>query len=260
MKHLLPLFFALLKFGSGYFLINGAYELQRDEYLYLNQGQHLWGYLEVPPLIAAQGWVTLQLGGGEAWVKFWPFLWGAATSRQHAIPQDYADMLGWRELADKTWAAYLTLPPAVRPHTVILCGNYGQASAINYYNRGRALPPASSFNGSFVYWYPAHIRPQAFILVDVEPNAHLAPHFATFRRAGAVANPYACELGTTITVGLRPDSLARAYAHREWRRTLAEWDGPAPLARRQEVERLSEQASRRARCGQALLASTALRR
>ena len=80
MKRLLPLLFALLKFASGYFLINPAYDLQRDEYLYLNHGQHLaWGYLEVPPLIAVQGWAALALGGGEGWVRFWPFLWGAAT-------------------------------------------------------------------------------------------------------------------------------------------------------------------------------------
>ena len=65
MKRFLPLVFALVKFVSGSFLISPAYELHRDEYLYLNQGQHLaWGYLEVPPLIAAQDWVTLALGEG----------------------------------------------------------------------------------------------------------------------------------------------------------------------------------------------------
>jgi len=71
MKRFLPLAFALVKFVSGYFLVSPAYELHRDEYLYLNQGQHLaWGYLEVPPLIAAQGWVALALGRGEGWVEF----------------------------------------------------------------------------------------------------------------------------------------------------------------------------------------------
>ncbi|MDB5235487.1 MAG: hypothetical protein JWR44_2480, partial [Hymenobacter sp.] len=80
MKPMLPLAFALLKFVSGYWLISPAYDLQRDEYLYLNQGQHLaWGYLEVPPLIAAQGWLTLKMGGGLGWVHFWPLLWGAGT-------------------------------------------------------------------------------------------------------------------------------------------------------------------------------------
>ena len=52
-SRLLPLLLALLKFVSGYLLASRAYELHRDEYLYLNYGRHLaWGYLEVPPLTA----------------------------------------------------------------------------------------------------------------------------------------------------------------------------------------------------------------
>ena len=45
MKRRLPLLFALLKFVSGLLLAGyGTYELHRDEYLYLNYGQHLaWG-------------------------------------------------------------------------------------------------------------------------------------------------------------------------------------------------------------------------
>jgi hypothetical protein len=51
MKHRLPLVFALLKVISGLLLAGyGTYELQRDEYLYLDYGRHLaWGYIEVAP-------------------------------------------------------------------------------------------------------------------------------------------------------------------------------------------------------------------
>lgn len=67
MKRWLPLLFALIKFFSGYLLLSPAYDLQRDEYLYLDQGRHLaWGYLEVPPLLAAQAWATNALGGAVA--------------------------------------------------------------------------------------------------------------------------------------------------------------------------------------------------
>ena len=125
--------------------------------------------------------------------------------QNHALPQDYADMLGWRELADKTWAAYQALPDSVRAHTLIHCANYGQASAINYYNRHRALPLANSFNGSFLYWYPAPRTGQAVLIIDDEPDDELAPHFAAYRRVGAVADPYAREQGTAITLGLQPD-------------------------------------------------------
>ena len=523
MKRLLPPAFAVVKFVSGYFLISPQYDLQRDEYLYLNQGRHLaWGYLEVPPLIAAQGWLTLQLGGGEGWVHFWPFLWGAATvyvvvrlagrlgggwfaqalagtcylgtafarlnllfqpnsfevfgfalalyalvrfeqtqrprylyllgtalglgllnkyttlffmaalggallltpsrrllrhrhfwgaaglgallwlpnalwqvrhgipflhhmallkasqlvhvepadfwkaqllmclpatwvwipglvalllgrafrpfravewvsvlgvgllavlhgkdyyalgyypvlfafgavwwearlrawgsgnsaitsaqtspaapwktafqlglvalpvafvlaflplmfpvrspavmavlrpkyahlgvyrwedGRDHALPQDYADMRGWRELAAKTWAAYQSLPDSVRPHTLIHCANYGQASAINYFNRARAMPAANSLNGSFIFWYPALKKCQALLIVDDEPDDALAPHFADYCRFAAVSDPYAREQGTAITIGLRPDSAVLNLVRRERRAALAAWEG-----------------------------------
>ncbi|MDO7853768.1 glycosyltransferase family 39 protein [Hymenobacter convexus] len=517
MKRFLPLAFALVKFVSGYLLISTQYDLQRDEYLYLNQGQHLaWGYLEVPPLLAAQGWATLALGGGEGWVHFWPFLWGAATvylvvrlagrlgggwfaqalagvcylasafarlnmlfqpnsfevlgfvlalyalvcfeqerrprylyllgaalglgllnkyttlffiaalggallltnwrrlllnrhfwgaaglalllwlpnalwqirhgipflhhmallkssqlvhvnpldfwkaqllmclpatwvwlagllalllsrafrayravgwvsvlgvgllaalhgkdyyalgyypvlfafgarwwemrfrrpqraagaspfywgtavqialvllplcflsfflplmfpvrspatmaalrpqyaplgfyrwedGQDHALPQDYADMRGWRELADKTWAAYQSLPAAARAHTLIHCANYGQASAINYFNRRRALPIANSLNGSFLYWYPPLDSCQAVLIVDDEPHPELAPRFASYRRVAAITDPYARERGTAVFIGLQPDSAVLAQVRREHRAALAAWEGP----------------------------------
>ena len=516
MKRLLPLAFALLKFVSGYWLISPAYDLHRDEYLYLNQGLHpAWGYLEVPPLLAAQGWVSLALGGGAGWVRFWPFWWGAATlylvmrlaqrlgggwfaaalagtcylgtafarlnllfqpnsfevfgfvfclywlvrffqtewarflyllglglglgllnkyttlffvavlvaallltpwrrllgqrhfwgaaglalllwapnlawqlrhgipfrhhmqllhdtqlvhvspadfwqqqalmclpalwvwlpgllalllspalrpyralglvavggvalqaalhgkayytlgyypvlfsagawwwearlrhpasggpvsgagvlvrlslvavplallaplfsfiypvrppaamaaqrtryaslgfyrwedGRDHDLPQDYADMRGWRQLADCTRAAFRSLPDSVRAHTLIHCANYGQASAINYYGRRYGLPPASSFNGSFLYWYPRQRTWQALLIVDDEPDDDLAPHFASYYRYGAVTDPYAREKGTSITVGMQPDAFVQALLAREWQEEIAAWEGNA---------------------------------
>jgi aminopeptidase YwaD len=42
-------------------------------------------------------------------------------------------MLGWRELASKVDSIYLAI--ADKNHTLILCDNYGQAGAINYYSK-----------------------------------------------------------------------------------------------------------------------------
>lgn len=148
--------------------------------------------------------------------------------RDHALPQDYADMRGWRELANKTWAAYQRLPDSIRTRTLIHCGNYGQASAINYYNRHRALPPAHSFNGSFLFWYPVQAPYQAILIIDDEPDDELAPHFASYRRVGVVTDPYAREQGTVITLGLQPDSVVRALVAGQWRTGLAAWEGRAP--------------------------------
>lgn len=509
MKRVVPLLFAILKFVSGFVLASRAYELQRDEYLYLDQGRHLaWGYLEVPPLIAAQAWVTQALGGDYFWVKFWPFLWGALTvyvvgrmvqrlgggwfaqvlaclcycvtgyarlnflfqpnsfevfgftvccywllcyvqevrpkylyfmglgiglsvlnkyttfffvaavvaalvltpqrrvlltkpfwvaaglalllslpslgwqlahgipflhhmselhetqlvnvsvgdfwkdqlimcfpavwvwvpgllalfayapfrpyrslglvyvvglliltvlhgksyyslgyypmlfafgavwweqllqpfrygafvrpalvlvpvlivlpmvpfiftlyppaymerisadyqdlgltrwedGKIHALPQDYADMIGWQELADKTFQAYQALPDSTRALTLIKCDNYGQASAINYYNRHRSLSIANSFNGSYLFWFPARpARPYRHLLLigEGDPGA-LVPYFREFRKVGEITDPYAREKGTTIFLGTGPTAAIIDRVYQEHHAALAVWEG-----------------------------------
>ena len=72
--------FILIKFLLHFFLISPEYDLQRDEYLYLDQAKHLaWGYFSVPPFTS---WISLIihfLGNGVFWVKFFPALFGALT-------------------------------------------------------------------------------------------------------------------------------------------------------------------------------------
>ncbi len=79
-KQLLLLFFILLKFFLQFSLIHPVYELHRDEYLHLDQGNHLAaGYLSVAPFTSWIAWIIQQLGASEFWVKFFPALFGALT-------------------------------------------------------------------------------------------------------------------------------------------------------------------------------------
>ncbi|HLW21465.1 MAG TPA: glycosyltransferase family 39 protein, partial [Cyclobacteriaceae bacterium] len=72
--------FILLKFFLQYILISPEYDLQRDEYLHLDQANHLaWGYLSVPPVTSWISFVIKLLGNGVFWVKFFPALFGALT-------------------------------------------------------------------------------------------------------------------------------------------------------------------------------------
>ncbi len=71
--------FIVAKFLLQYALISPAYDLQRDEYLHLDQANHLaWGYISVPPLTS---WIAyiIKLLGNIFWVKFFPALFGALT-------------------------------------------------------------------------------------------------------------------------------------------------------------------------------------
>ncbi len=62
--------------------------------------------------------------------------------KDHPIPEDFADMLGWKEMADKTLAVYKQLPDSEKTRTLVLTDNYGEAGAINYFNRGQ-MPPGA---------------------------------------------------------------------------------------------------------------------
>lgn len=72
--------FVVAKFVLQYSLINPEYELHRDEYLHLDQANHLaWGYLSVPPVNSWIAWVIKMLGNSIFWIKFFPALFGALT-------------------------------------------------------------------------------------------------------------------------------------------------------------------------------------
>ncbi len=69
--------------------------------------------------------------------------------KDHALPQDFADMLGWKELAAKTDRVFTRIGDPER--TLVLCDNYGQAGAINFYSKKGIQ--AVSFNADYINWF-----------------------------------------------------------------------------------------------------------
>lgn len=67
-----------IHFAASYFTEFG---LQRDEYLYLNESEHLaWGFMEVPPMISIIAWISKGIFGHSLFaVKFPAAMIGAAT-------------------------------------------------------------------------------------------------------------------------------------------------------------------------------------
>ncbi|MDB5242729.1 MAG: 4-amino-4-deoxy-L-arabinose transferase-like protein, partial [Spirosoma sp.] len=72
--------FIAAKFLLQYVLILPEYDLQRDEYLHLDQAKHLaWGYLSVPPLTSWFALIISWLGNADFFVRFFPACFGALT-------------------------------------------------------------------------------------------------------------------------------------------------------------------------------------
>ena len=119
--------------------------------------------------------------------------------KNHALPQDYADMLGWKELARKVDSVYLKLPD--KDKTLVLCDNYGQAGAINYYTTQKIQ--SVSFNADYLNWFDLTKHYDNLIRVKEENGKKTelqttSPYFQTAMMADSITNTYARECGTTI--------------------------------------------------------------
>lgn len=126
--------------------------------------------------------------------------------KEHALPQDFADMLGWKELARKTDSLHATLPE--QEHTLILCDNYGQAGAINFYSKNKDSN-AVSFNADYINWFDLSRPIDNIILVKELKNkeegvTQAQSFFQTVYVGDSITNPRAREKGTTIYVLRKP--------------------------------------------------------
>jgi len=122
--------------------------------------------------------------------------------KEHDLPQDFADMQGWKELAQKVDLAMASIPD--KEHTLLLCDNYGQAGAINYYSAIKNVG-AVSMNADYINWFRLDNEIRNVILVqeasDTDPERNKEkPMFETIERVGQITNPYAREKGTSIYV------------------------------------------------------------
>lgn len=68
------------------------------------------------------------------------------------LPQYYADMFGWPELAALVARAYAALPATDRADAVFLAGNYGEAAAIDVLGVPSTHPPTVSPHNNYFLW------------------------------------------------------------------------------------------------------------
>ncbi|MBK7133816.1 MAG: glycosyltransferase family 39 protein [Bacteroidales bacterium] len=135
------------------------------------------------------------LKNGETFEKYGLLRW--EDGKNHTLPQDFSDMLGWREMAEKALLTYKMIPQDELDKTLIMCDNYGQVGALNYYNRGK-MPEAYSFSTDYIYWLPHLNNIQNILLVGEKPEDEIVKLFSEWKLAGIVENEFAREKGTGI--------------------------------------------------------------
>jgi hypothetical protein len=111
------------------------------------------------------------------------------------LPQYYADMFGWREMAEKVAAVYWSLPVQDRARAVFFGNNYGEAAAIDVFGRRLGLPPAISGHNNYYNWGPRGYDGSVVIIVGGSTD-YYAELFSSFEIAGRITTPYAMPFET----------------------------------------------------------------
>jgi hypothetical protein len=68
------------------------------------------------------------------------------------LPEILSDRFGWQQMTEGFATRYNALPPDIRAHTGIFCGNYGEAGAVNILGPQYGLPLAISGHQNFFFW------------------------------------------------------------------------------------------------------------
>ncbi|MEZ4898706.1 MAG: glycosyltransferase family 39 protein [Saprospiraceae bacterium] len=124
----------------------------------------------------------------------------------HALPQDFADMLGWDELARVTHQAYVLAGGPEK--TMIYAENYGEAGAVAIIGHELGLPEPVSFHESYLYWAPREIpeNVHSLIYINDELGEDVEAFFGQVDSIGQITNPLAREFGTTVYLCREPSA------------------------------------------------------
>ena len=121
------------------------------------------------------------------------------------LPQFYADMHGWREMAEAVAGVVRGLPRGERAEACVFGQNYGEAGAVEYFARDLDLPPAISGHNSYWLWGPGACTGEVVVVLG-DRRERLEELFADVR-LGAVSRCRDCmpyEDGLSIWVARGP--------------------------------------------------------
>ena len=107
------------------------------------------------------------------------------NQRLGRLPQFFADMHGWRELAEAVAAVNAALPPEDRARACVYGQNYGEAGAIDVFGPELGLGPAISQRNSYWMWGPGTCTGVVVLMIGGQRADHLK-HFASVEPATTI--------------------------------------------------------------------------
>jgi hypothetical protein len=134
--------------------------------------------------------------------------------KNHPLPQDFADMLSWREMTGKASKIYNALPGTDKSKTIIDCDNYGEAAAVDYFGPGYHLASPMGHSASYLFWTPLSVfynNDNFIIITDYRNEIHegFVKEFQYAAVVDSVTTPYAREFGSYIIILKHPSQKFR---------------------------------------------------
>ncbi len=136
--------------------------------------------------------------------------------KDHELPQDFADMLGWKELTIKSEKFFNSLPDSVKADVIIYCRHYGQAGSLKFYGKENTFrSKVITDNGSFLLWIPEDINFKHLIFIGrtmPDKDDEVFQHFQKTTVIDSVTDKYSRQLGDKIIFFENADNKARQLA------------------------------------------------
>jgi hypothetical protein len=135
------------------------------------------------------------------------------TGEVGALPQDFADMLGWKEQAEAVAGVYRRLSPSQRAQAVLVAQNYGEAGALDFYGPALGLPPAVSPAGSYWFFGPGELPGHVVITLGVTAEG-LRQYYDSVHTVAHVGHPWAVDEERRVPINI--GTGARSTLQRVW--------------------------------------------
>ncbi len=116
----------------------------------------------------------------------------------YALPQDFADMLGWEELGKKAGETWQSIPD--KSTAAIYADSYGQAGAIEHFGKKYGVPKVLSFSDNYRYWLPDSLPSnfQTLIYVNDELGDDMSGFFQKIEKIWELDMPLSRQHGDQI--------------------------------------------------------------
>ena len=145
----------------------------------------IWGALTVPaflPILSPDIYLryTRTLGISQARLE---------TRATNAMPQFFADRLGWPEMVEAVARVFNSLSPEEKSKTAIFGNDFGQCGAIDFYGPKYGLPRSIGNHLTYWYWGPRDYTGEIMIVLgDTREGA--SQWFESVEEVAEVGHPF----------------------------------------------------------------------